>query len=146
MTLCCCDKGCDLFRYWVIPESFIQERLGSIYEQHPIMSRIVATPIAFFSGFLKVFLFPIICLVGIVTMPLFALLSKCKGRTEDSSNWLKAWGFCILGLGISIAFLAITCYQLPLVVSCGLFVGLLAVSITIHVYRLVKEPPIINKL
>jgi hypothetical protein len=78
-------------------------------------------------------------LVGVVVMPIIALIRLCQGK-RDSTDWLKAWCFCLLGLSASIAFFGVTCYYFPLVTSFGLLITFICISIILHVYKYVKEP------
>lgn len=135
----CVSGGISIFSDWVIPEGIVQRRLGDFYEQHPVMSRLIVTPIALVSGILKVFLFPVICLVGVVVMPIIALVRACQGR-EETGHWLEAWVFCILGVAASATFLIVSCYYIPLIASMAIFVALTGISIILHVHKLVKEP------
>jgi hypothetical protein len=138
MVQCC--LAANYFSDWIVPEGWIQRGcLGPFYERHPVMSRVLATPIAFFSGTVKVFFFPVFCAVGILVMPIIAIIRACQGK-KDGGEWLKAWCFSIVGLAASIAFIAVACYYLPLIVTCALLVTFLAISIIAHVYKLVKEP------
>lgn len=140
MVKCC--LAAHYFSDWLSPEGLIQRHcLGAFYERHPVMSRVLATPIALISGIAKVFLFPAICAVGIVVMPIIAIIRACQGK-KDGGEWLKAWCFSILGLAVSIAFIAMACYYLPLIVTCACLVAFLAISIIAQVHKLVKEPSI----
>jgi len=134
----CFSDGMRIFNDWIIPERLLQQRLGVFYRYHPIMSRLMVTPLAFLSGIFKVVLFPLICTVGLVVMPFIALIRSCRG--QNGKNWLLAWSFCLLGVGASITYLVVTCYYLPLVASTAILVAALAVSLIFHVDRLVKEP------
>jgi hypothetical protein len=133
----CLASSFSIFSDCIIPEGIMQRRLGTFYAQHPIMSRLIASPIALISGTIKTLLFPVICAVGLVALPIIALL-KNEGKTGP---WIGAWCFCLLGVVLSGAFIASVAFQLPLIVSSGLFVSFLAISIIFHVYTLVKEPP-----
>jgi len=135
----CCSKGFEIFTDWVIPEGIVHRRLGPLYANHPVMSRFLATPIALISGIVKIFLFPIICLVGAIALPLVAAARHFLNK-GDGKEFLKSFGFCVLGFSASILFLSITSYYTPLLGSSALFLGLLSVSITIHVYKLMQEP------
>lgn len=123
-----------------MPETLIHNQLDQFYQENPIGARIIATPLALISGVVKVFLFPIICAVGVVVMPLIALIQACQGK-KDFGPWLSAWVFSVLGLASSVAFIGVTTFHLPLVASVGIFFSLLSLSITLHVYQFVKEPP-----
>jgi hypothetical protein len=135
----CCLAGIGLFGDWVIPEGKIQRRCGNFFQKKPLLSRFIATPIALVSGIVKVFLFPLICLVGVVVMPIIALIRCCLGK-KDGVTWLQAWCFSILGVVASLAFVGATCFALPLIASSALLTLLVAGSIIFHVYKLVKEP------
>lgn len=104
------------------------------------MSRIIATPVAAVSGSAKVLLFPLITLVGLVTMPFAAIGEAYNGDKREAINWLQAWTFCLLGFSASLAFLAFTGYCLPLIGSTAIFVSVVALSIIFHVHLMVKEP------
>lgn len=136
----CLSSGRSVFCTWLMPETLIHARLGSYYQENPMAARVVATPIAFLSGVVKLFLFPVICTVGIIVMPIIALIRACQDKPHNGS-WLSAWCFCILGVAASVAFVGVTTFHVPLVISVGIFVALLSISITLHVYKLVKEPP-----
>lgn len=137
-STCCCSEGLQTFSDWVIPEAYIQRHhLGDFYRNNPLMSRLIATPIALFSGIIKTFLFPVICLVGVVVMPIIALI---KAGKKEGSDWLKGWFFSILGASVSCALLAVSCFYLPLIVTAALLATFLSISVVIHVYKLVKEP------
>lgn len=146
---CCSLLDSEVFVNLIIPEGMIHRHLGEFYETYPIGARLIATPIAFLTGSLKVILFPIICAIGVIVMPILAIIRACSPDKQDAGSpgrrgpgdYLKAWCFCIIGLGASIAFISLTTYHLNLVTSSGLFVGILSISIIIHVYKLVKEPP-----
>jgi uncharacterized membrane protein len=135
----CCSPGWEIFGNLIIPEGMVQRRLGDFYKEHPVMSRLIATPIALISGIIKVFLFPLICLVGMVVMPIVALVCTCR-KEKNSCEWLSAWGFCILGVTLSVTFLAVSCYYLPLVASMALLIAFISASIISHVRKLVAEP------
>ena len=138
-TEACCQTGMKIFSDWVIPEGIVQRKLGDFYENHPIMSRLLVAPVALFTGFMKVFFFPLICLVGVVAMPIIALVRSCRGN-NDGGGWLQAWCFCILGVAATAAFLGVACYYLPLINSATILVIMLAISIVLHVGTLLKEP------
>lgn len=135
----CLSSGSSLFCNWVMPETLVHDKLGSFYRSNPTGSRIIATPLALISGLVKVFLFPLICAIGVVVMPIIALIRACQGK--DYSSWLSAWFFSALGLAFSVAFMGVTTFHLPLVATVGIFVSFLSISITLHVYHFVKEPP-----
>lgn len=136
---CCCSAGIQIFSDWIIPEGMIQRRLGAFYEKNPVMARLIATPVALLSGIIKVFLFPVICVIGIVVMPIIALIRTCQGE-KNGRDRMKAWGLCIVGVAASIAFLGVTCYYLPLITSSAILVVIMSISIILHVHKLVKEP------
>ena len=135
----CFSSGGSIFCSWVIPETLIHAQLGQFYQESPFGSRVIATPLALISGIIKLFLFPLICAVGIVVMPIIALIRVCQGK-KDLGPWLGAWAFCVLGFATSVSFIGVTTFHLPLIASVGAFISLLSVSITLHVYQFVKEP------
>ena len=138
-TESCCSSGINLWCDWVIPEGIIHRKLGDFYRDSPVMSRVAFTPIALISGILKPFFFPLICAVGVVVQPIIALVHAWRGEKEWK-KWLQAFCFSFIGLVASIAILGIAIYFLPLVATVAILVTLIALSITIHVYKLVKEP------
>ncbi len=135
------SSGCSLFSYWMMPERLIHEQLGDYYRENPIGSRLFATPVALLSGMVKIFLFPLICAVGVIALPIIALVRYSQEKKETGA-WLTAWAFSLLGVAASAAFIGAVTFHLPLVASAGLIILLLAASITYHVYYLVKEPPV----
>ena len=135
----CFSSGGSIFCSWVMPETLVHPQLDQFYRQNPIGARVIATPLALISGIVKLFLFPIICAVGVVIMPLIALIKACQGK-KDFGPWLSAWAFSLLGLAGSVAFMSVTTFHLPLLASVGIFLSLLTISITLHVYQFVKEP------
>lgn len=139
MDLCACSHSCSIFSSLVIPEQFLHGKLGSCYEKRPVMSRIVATPIACVAGAVKPLLFPLICAVGVVTFPLIALIRACLGK-KDGGEWLKAWVFSVIGsLGVALFVLA-GGYYFSLVTSSAILISVLSFSITLHVYTYLKQP------
>lgn len=139
----CFSSAGSIFCGWVMPETLIHAQLGQFYRDNPIGARVIATPLAFLSGVMKLILFPVICAVGIVVMPIIALIRVCQGKT-DRGPWLAAWAFSVLGFAASVSFIGVTTFHLPLIASVGAFISLLSVSITLHVYQFVKEPPKVN--
>jgi hypothetical protein len=138
-TESCCSAGVRIFSDWIIPEGCLHRHLGDFYRNNPIMSRLVVTPLALLSGIVKVFLFPLMCAVGIAAMPMIALLRALQGK-KDGGGWLQAWCFSILGVTASVAFMGLSCYYLPLVASSFILVTLITLSVIIHIQKLVKEP------
>ncbi len=135
----CFSSGGSIFCSWVMPEALIHAQLGRSYRENPVGTRVIATPLALISGIVKLFLFPVICAVGVVVMPLIALIKACQGKA-NYGPWLSAWVFSVLGLAGSAAFIGVTTFHLPLIASVGMFISLLSVSVTLHVYQFVKEP------
>ncbi len=129
----------QIFSDWVIPEGIIQRELGDFYKENPVMARVIVAPIALTSGVLKVALFPIITLVGILVMPIIAAVRACQGD-KQACEWLKATGLCVLGFTGSILFIGMMCYYMPLIASTAFLVSFLSVSIICHVYKLSQEP------
>src|SRR5262249_30680419 len=134
-----CTSGLDIFVDWVIPEGIVQRRLGSFYKNNSILARVIAVPIACVSALLKVPLFPLICLVGLIAMPVLAIIRLLQ-RKEDARDWLKAWCFTVVGVALSLAFIMISAYSVPLVISSAILIGVFCLSIAVHTYTLVKEP------
>ncbi len=140
MSSCCPSAGCEIFTNFVIPEGMIHSRLGSFYAKNPIMSRVIATPVGLICGVAKVFLFPVICLVSLVAMPIMAIIRSSPPNKKDGGEWLKAWLFSFIGLAAYVAILCVPVFYLNLVTSIGLFIALFSFSIVIHIYKFVKEP------
>jgi hypothetical protein len=136
----CFSSGAELFYKMAMPESLIHARLGECYEKNPCLSRVVATPLVVLSGIVKFFLLPVICLVGLLVLPIIAIIRAC--HNQPVGKLLGAWCFCILGLISYGAFLSVTTFHLPLVASAGIFIALLSISITLHVHQFMKEPPV----
>lgn len=139
-SACQCSTGCGLFSDWVVPEGILQRKLGKFYANHPVMSRVLATPIATICGIAKVVLFPMICLIGMIAMPIIAIIRAGIGK-KDGGEWVKAWCFSILGVAGCIAFFGFSTYYLPLISTSAFLVGGISLSIIVHVYKFVKEPP-----
>jgi hypothetical protein len=139
-TQCCCSAGFDIFTDLVVYEGVIHSRLGEFYQENPIMARVIATPIALIAGFVKVILFPVICVIGVVVLPILACVRAIR-KEVGAGDLMKAWVFCLLGLAISAAFLIIAVHHLSLVASGALLITAISISIVVHVYKLVKEPP-----
>lgn len=138
MSKCCsaiaiCE---DLFS----PEFMIHRKLGNLYRDHPLSSRLVAVPLAVLTGALKVAAFPFIAIIGAIACPIIALVQLYRGDKESSCNWLKVGGFCILGVAGSLTFLALFSFHLPILWSGILGASAITVSIVIHVYKAAKEP------
>lgn len=139
---CKCSLGADRFCHWIVPEVLVHNELGQFYKDHPIGSRILAATIALFDGALKPLLFPVMCAVGVVAMPIIAGVQLARGENEDACEWGKAWIFCVLGAAATLGFVTIMTFYLPLTATVAILTGFIAFSIVIHVYKLVKEPPL----
>lgn len=132
-----CSGGLEISSNFYGFDIYLKEnstKLGELYKNYPVMSRIVATPIAVFSGTVKVFLFPVISAIGLIALPIIALI-RCVRGDKNNGNWCMGSVFCLLGVVGSIAFFGITGFYLPVVVSAILFAGAIALSICIHVYK-----------
>lgn len=144
-----CDSGLKISNSFFAPEAYLKDRyLGDFYANHLVMSRYTMVPVGALCGFSKPFLFPVISAIGVVVLPIIALLKLADGHRNDKpesikngKDCLKAWAFSILGVGATIAFLAITAYFIPLVWSSALFLSFTVVSVSVHVYLMAKEPP-----
>lgn|GEM_PF-5462107 len=134
-----CSSGCSLFYHWVMFESSIHNDLGDFYHENPIGSRVIATPIALIMGMAKVILFPVICAIGIIAMPIIAMVKVYQGKPEWEAR-LSAWCFCVLGLASFATFICVSTFHIPLNASIGLLIVFFSISISIHGYELFKEP------
>ncbi|NGX62288.1 MAG: hypothetical protein K940chlam9_01785 [Chlamydiae bacterium] len=137
-----CSSTCGILKGWFAPEYLVKEKtcVAGHYETSHILSRVVVTPLATIDGFAKVFLAPLMALVGVVAMPIIALVRKCALGKDDGGKWMKAWGVCLLTTVGTVAFLVVTGYYIPLLASTAIFVSLFAASICLHVYLGVKAP------
>lgn len=142
---CCCAGGLKKSNDWFGPEFIIHRHLGSFYRDNPIMSRLITIPIAALTGALKVALFPLIAVVGLVVMPMIALVRFSQGKKEEGVEWLQAWGFCVLAVAGSVAFLGLFAFHIPLTWSIALIATAMTISIIIHVYKIAKEPGKLSK-
>lgn len=108
---------------------------GTLYKNHPVMSRVVFMPLSLIRGVVKVFLFPLVTVVGAVVLPLFGIFkslwhSKCVGWEE-----IKAGGICLLGAGLFITYALLSAYHIPLIASSSIFMGAILISTSVHIYR-----------
>lgn len=138
---CTYSLGTDRFCQWIIPEALVHNELSKFYKDYPIGSRLLAGVIGLINGTLKPLLFPIMCAVGVVAMPIIAAVQLARGEKEDACEWMKAWVFCVLGAAATLGFVTIMTFYLPLTATAVIMTGFIAFSIVIHVYKLVKEPP-----
>lgn len=136
---CCSGKTCDVLGDVFGPEYMVHRRLGGIYSRHPVGARIVTANVSTLSGLLKPFLVPIIAAVGLLILPIIAA-AKFKGDRESAKGHLKAWGFCFLTIGATVAFFSLTTFYMPLVWSSAVVASICALSIILHVYKAMKEP------
>lgn len=107
----------------------------SFYKEHPVMSRAIFMPLALIRGIAKVFLYPLVALVGAIVLPLFGILkclwnSKCVGWEE-----VKAGGICLLGAGLFATYMLLSAYHFSFVASSSIFMGAILVSTSVHIYR-----------
>lgn len=138
-----CSGGLEISSNFYGFDLYLKEHsttLGELYKNHPVMSRIVASVIAAISGTIKVFLFPVISAIGLIALPIIALVRCVKGE-RNNGNWCMGSVYCLLGIAGSIAFFGITGFCLPVVASASLFAGAIAFSICIHVYKANKDYP-----
>lgn len=140
---CDCSGVGKAYHTFYSPEHLIGLKLGSFYQDCPIMSRVVLIPLAAINGVAKTILFPLLSLIGTLVMPIIALIRACLGK-RDTADWLKAWTFSVLGFAGFVAFCAVSAFYLPLTASAGIFLGGMCVSIAFHVYRAVQEPPLLK--
>lgn len=134
-----CAGGIEIADNFFSPEFYyIHRHLGSLYQENPTMARLIATPLAMLSGMTKVLLAPVISAVGTIAMPIIALTLYWQGK-ENSGDWLQAWYFCLLGVGLSIACLTMLS-SVPMVYSTSVLALAVSLSIVIHVHKAVQIP------
>lgn len=134
--------GCS--DYFYAPESYLanvhlNKSVTNFYQSYPCLSRTLFGAGATLLGAGKVFLFPIIALVAVVAMPIIALVRGIQGK-GDAKAWLVAWSFSVLGLAAFACFVTVAAFHMPLIGSCVVLWGGVAASITVHVYRAMKDP------
>jgi hypothetical protein len=142
MSSCVCSEGFKIFCNGLAPEEFARGRMGKIYRDHPIMSRVVATPLAVIFGIIKVLLFPVFIAVGLVALPIIGLKRFFCSKDKPIYPWFQAWGFCLIGLGLTIGFMSLSTFNIPVFYCSLIFMGVISLSITVHVHRALKEPEV----
>ena len=134
--------------YWYAPEEYVRRKSYCLYESYPLTARCVWIPISFLTGAAKGLLFPAFAVVGAVAMPIIAAICFVIGRVKEDDRWygtgkawLKAWGFCLLTVGGLGILVMLHTYYFPLMVPATLLIAAVGVSIAIHIYRALLDPP-----
>lgn len=138
------SQGYALYDKWMMPETLLQEKFAKAYLKHPITSRTVAIGVATLSGILKPFYAVAVSLVGVVVMPIIALISAIlapKGtKLQEAGKWLVSWSFSLLTVTGATAYLLVSAYYLPITYSACLVIGVWGLCIAIHIYKAAKTP------
>jgi len=137
---CCTGRTSGILADLFGPEFIAVRNMKGTYQRHPVGARIGTGTVAAVSGLLKPFLAPLIAALGLVLMPIMAGVASQKGDVEGTKGYLKAWGFCALTIGATVAFMAITTYFMPLLWSSALVVVIVTLSVIFHVQKAMKEP------
>ncbi len=140
MSSSVCAKGLDFSNHFFAPELFAHKSKCAVscYDNHPILTRLVAVPSATVLGLIKPLLFPLWAAVGAVVLPIIAAVRAYKG--SESGFLLVTWAFTLLGLAGVISYVLITVYSLTLLEAIVVLVAAITVSLAIHVYRACSHP------
>jgi hypothetical protein len=137
---CCYGRTSGILADLFGPEFILQRNMGENFRKYPVGARVAAGAAATVSGLFKPFLCPLIAATGLLLLPIKAGIASYRGDAQGTKDYLKAWSFCILSIGLTVAFLTTTTYFMPLVYSSALVVGIVSLSIIFHVKKAMKEP------
>ncbi len=105
------------------------------------------TAFAILRGFAATFAFPVYSAIGIVSLPVYAGVLTYKkyvkgdsGVQDKIATTLVAWLFCLIALGGAAGFLALSAFHLNLLQGTSLIITGCALSVSLHVYRALREP------
>jgi hypothetical protein len=116
------------------------ELMRNFYKNYPLASRFVTVSSNTILGIIKVFALPFLSVIGIVVMPIMAIIKACRNNAQEAKQYLAATVFCLLAAAGAAAFIGLSGFKLPLIQGASLVVGGCAISVIIHVHRVVVGP------
>lgn len=134
---CCDEKTSSILADFFGPEFIPLRKMRG--QKYTVLTYSVAGTVATVTGFIKPFIGPVIAALGLIIMPIKAGIASYKGDVEGTKAYLKAWGFCALTVGGTIAFMGVTGFCMPLVVSATIVVAIVALSVIMHVQKAMRE-------
>ncbi len=110
------------------------------YKDHDCIAPTIGSIMAVVSAILNVFIFPLKSALGVVGFTGTSIYKCAKGDQDAALEHLKAAGICFLGLSVTVAFLALAGFTIPILWSFAILASACALSIIFHVRDAAKAP------
>lgn len=129
------SSGIECAELWFNPEGEIGNTacMHRFAQNYPRVSRVLGVTGSVVRGAVKPLIFPLWAMVGCVALPLIGCVRLACGKA--GSGAFKAALLCVGGLIFCGAFMYLSAFHFPLVVSTSIFVAAVVISITYHVYK-----------
>lgn len=123
------SEGYELFTQWTFPLDYCFQKAKKKAIEYPRLSVVLVAITSFFLGFSRLITFPLLCTIGIISMPFIALTQKIQNK--NASKWLIAFGLSLLSLAIILSTLFSSIIFAPAPIIFTIFATTIFISISI---------------
>lgn len=118
-----------------------QPHIQNFYHNHPVTARVLFGTTNTILGAIKVLALPVTAPISAVALAVFGGVKACQGEGRRAGQLLLGSAITLLS-GLAVAgFFYLAATHMTFVQTGATLAGATAISIIIHVWRVVQEPP-----